>query len=51
MFALLEVMRMSTMSEPNTDREMYSIAKEEHEDCTAALEELQMALTSLLLPR
>lgn len=33
------------------DREMHSIAKEEHAECAAALDELRLDLTSLLLPR
>lgn len=35
----------------DADREMHDIAKEEHAECTAALEQLKLDLTSLLLPR
>eukprot|EP00904_Undaria_pinnatifida_P012233 jgi/Undpi1/813/HiC_scaffold_10.g04277.m1 len=48
---LEEVMRMSNDSGAEADREMHSLAKEEQAECTAALEELRIELTNLLLPR
>ena len=42
---------MSNESGAEADREMHSLAKEEQAECTAALEELRMELTNLLLPR
>ncbi|CAM9560476.1 unnamed protein product [Ascophyllum nodosum] len=48
---LEEVMEQSNASGAETDREMFSIAKEEHKECVSALENLRLELTSLLLPR
>ncbi|CAB1108212.1 unnamed protein product [Ectocarpus sp. CCAP 1310/34] len=48
---LEEVMQATNAGEAEADREMHGIAKEEHADCTAALEKLRLDLTSLLLPR
>lgn len=42
---------MSNAGGGEADKEMHSIAKEELADCTAALDELRLDLTSLLLPR
>lgn len=42
---------MSNASGGEADREMHDIAKEEHADCTAALDQLRLDLTKLLLPR
>lgn len=44
-------MQLSNVAGPETDREMYSIAKEEHTECVSALERLRLDLTGLLLPR
>lgn len=46
-----KVMQLSNVAGPETDREMYSIAKEEHTECVSALERLRLDLTGLLLPR
>ena len=46
-----KVMEQSNASGAETDREMFSIAKEEHKECVSALENLRLELTSLLLPR
>ncbi|CAM9300797.1 unnamed protein product [Scytosiphon promiscuus] len=48
---LEEVMHTTNAGGAEADREMHDIAKEEHADCTAALEQLRLDLTSLLLPR
>ncbi|CAM9173101.1 unnamed protein product [Ectocarpus sp. 6 AP-2014] len=48
---LEEVMQATNAGGAEADREMHGIAKEEHADCTAALEKLRLDLTSLLLPR
>lgn len=42
---------MSNAGGGEADKEMHGIAKEELADCTAALDELRLDLTTLLLPR
>lgn len=44
-------MQITNAGGREADKEMHSIAKEELADCTAALDELRLDLTSLLLPR
>lgn len=46
-----QVMRTSSAGGGEADKEMHNIAKEELADCTAALDQLRLDLTSLLLPR
>lgn len=44
-------MQTSNAGGGEADREMHDIAREEHADCTAALDQLRLDLTKLLLPR